>query len=172
MLVILGKMEFKNSVGIVLFILASITDLLDGQIARKSGQITNFGKLVDPLADKILVCSAFIAFVGNGLMPAWMVAIIVAREFIITGLRSVAASKNIILSAEKLGKHKTTSQIATIIGILLEQSIAELSTTAANLTNPWLPLLVECLKWITVSLTIISGSLYLFKNKNLFINDL
>jgi len=96
-----------ESIALVLFLIASITDHYDGKIARRDGLITNFGILMDPLVDKILICSAFIAFVGRGLMPAWMVVVIVVRELAITGLRLLAASQNTVLAAEGFGKHKT-----------------------------------------------------------------
>src|SRR5499425_2366633 len=98
------EFHLNNTVALVLFLLASITDYFDGVIARRDGLVTNFGILMDPLADKILVCSAFIAFVGRGLMPAWMVIIIVARELAITGLRLLAATKQLVIAAEKYGK--------------------------------------------------------------------
>ena len=113
---------FHNTLALVLFNVASITDFLDGKIARDRGLITNFGILMDSLADKILTCSAFIAFVEtthtNPSAPvkvaAWMVILIVAREFAITGLRLLAAAKSIVLAAENFGKHKTVSQIIAI----------------------------------------------------------
>src|SRR5204863_779434 len=104
------------------FCLAGITDWVDGEIARRCNLITNFGILMDPLADKILTCSAFIAFVGLQYMAAWMVVIIVARELAITGLRLLAASKQVVLAAEGYGKHKTVSQIVAIISILVVAS--------------------------------------------------
>jgi CDP-diacylglycerol--glycerol-3-phosphate 3-phosphatidyltransferase len=103
----------------VVFIIAAITDWLDGQIARKHNLITDFGKLMDPLADKVLTAAAFIGLVGLSMIPAWAVILIIAREFMITGLRLVAAAKNIVLPAEKLGKHKTTWQMVCIIYYLL-----------------------------------------------------
>jgi CDP-diacylglycerol--glycerol-3-phosphate 3-phosphatidyltransferase len=107
---------------LVLFSLASLTDFLDGKIARDRKLITAFGTLMDPLADKILTCSAFIAFIELRQIEAWMVAVIVGRELAITGLRLLAASKNVVLAAERLGKHKTASQITTILATLLAMS--------------------------------------------------
>ena len=112
----------RETVALVLFCLGGITDFLDGEIARRRRLITNFGILMDPLADKILVCSAFIAFVGRHEathVEAWMVIVIVARELAITGLRLLAVSKNQVLAAERFGKHKTISQLTTIISILV-----------------------------------------------------
>src|SRR5258707_9490633 len=120
--VMFSTMPFRESIALVLFIAGGISDFLDGQIARRQKLITNFGILMDPLADKIMVCSAFIAFVDLKWIPAWMVVIIVARELAITGLRLLAASKNVVLAAEGYGKHKTVSQIVAIIAILVVAS--------------------------------------------------
>src|ERR1700677_2131619 len=108
-----------ETVALALFAMASLTDYFDGVIARRNKLITNFGILMDPLADKVLVCSTFIAFVELRWMAAWMVIIIVARELAITGLRLLAASKNQVLAAEGYGKHKTISQIVAILAILV-----------------------------------------------------
>ena len=119
------EFSFHYTVALVLFVAASITDILDGTIARKHGLITDFGKLMDPLADKMLICSAFIAFIDLGWMPAWMVIVIVARELAITGLRLLAASKNIVLAAEKQGKNKTITQVVAIIALLVTHSYGD-----------------------------------------------
>src|SRR5438552_19165759 len=108
--VIFSEVRYHETLALLLFGAASLTDYFDGKIARRDKLITNFGILMDPLADKILVCSAFIAFVGRGWMPAWMVVIIVARELAITGLRLLAASKNMVLAAERYGNNRTNSQ--------------------------------------------------------------
>src|SRR5215831_16534078 len=117
--VMFSKVHFHETIALALFIAGGVSDFLDGYLARKHKLITNFGILMDPLADKIMVCSAFIAFVGLNWIPAWMVVIIVARELAITGLRLLAASKNVVLAAEGYGKHKTISQIVAIISILV-----------------------------------------------------
>src|ERR1700689_759551 len=127
------QIPLRNTLALILFCIASFTDFLDGKIARSRGLITNFGILMDPLADKIMTCSAFVAFVeSTHLHPdapvkvaAWMVIIIVARELAITGLRLLAASKGVVLSAERFGKHKTISQIITIIAFLLAEASGE-----------------------------------------------
>src|SRR5215475_11339878 len=100
LVVFFSRIPFANTISLALFSAAGLTDYFDGKIARRDRLITNFGILMDPLADKILVCSAFIAFVGRGWIPAWMVVIIVARELAITGLRLLAASKSLVLAAE------------------------------------------------------------------------
>ena len=103
--------QYSNYIALVIFCVASLTDMLDGKIARKYNLVTNFGKFMDPLADKLLVCSAMIAFTGMGIMPAWIVIIIIAREFIISGFRLIAAEKNVVIAAGMSGKIKTTVQM-------------------------------------------------------------
>src|SRR5437660_5089223 len=125
LVVMFSRMPAHETIALVLFCAAGISDFLDGQIARRQKLITNFGILMDPLADKIMVCSAFIAFVGLNWIPAWMVVIIVARELAITGLRLLAASKNVVLAAEGYGKHKTISQIVALISILVLASYGQ-----------------------------------------------
>lgn len=132
--------KFHNTFALLLFNIASLTDFLDGKIARDRGLITNFGILMDSLADKILTCSAFIAFVEtthtNPNAPvkvaAWMVILIVAREFAITGLRLLAAAKSIVLAAENFGKHKTVSQIIAINTLLLLDACQEWPLASSN----------------------------------------
>src|SRR3954462_1835145 len=125
LVVMFSQIRYYESLALLFFSVASLTDYFDGKIARRDKLITNFGILMDPLADKILVCSAFIAFIGLGWIQAWMVVIIVARELAITGLRLLAASKNVVLAAEGYGKHKTISQIVAIIAILVFHSYRE-----------------------------------------------
>ena len=104
---------------LALFSIAAITDAIDGYLARRLKLVTNFGKLMDPLADKLLVCSALVAFVANGILPAWAVIILISREFYITGLRQLAVEQNIVMAASAGGKVKTTVQITLIVYILL-----------------------------------------------------
>ena len=162
---------FRNTWALLFFCLAGVTDFLDGRIARARKLITNFGILMDPLADKIMTCSAFIAFVGRGTVPAWMVVIIVARELAITGLRLLAATKNVVLAAEGYGKHKTVSQIVAIITLLVADSFDEWGQ-AAHLFKPWVPPLARIALWVTVILTFTSGALYLWRNRHLYLQDL
>src|SRR6266496_6322161 len=121
LIVMFSQIRFHETIALFLFSAAGISDFLDGQIARRRKLITNFGILMDPLADKILVCSAFIAFVERHEtgIEAWMVVVIVGRELAITGLRLLAASQNRVLAAESFGKHKTISQITTVIATLV-----------------------------------------------------
>ncbi len=143
----------------ILFILASATDALDGHIARKHNLITNFGKIMDPLADKLLVTSAMICLVELGEVAGWMVIVILAREFIITGLRTVAAGEGIIIAAGKSGKIKTILQMVALSIILLRDWPFSLFTD--------LPIGYYLL-WIAVIATIYSGIEYIVQNKQIF----
>lgn len=171
-------LPYHDSVALLIFVIASLTDYFDGKIARRDNLITDFGKLMDPLADKILTGSAFIAFVGLDLMPAWMVIIIVARELAITGLRLLAASKNIVLAAERFGKHKTISQITAIIAVLVSTSysswgsIGEMIFGWNLLGVPWVLSFTMLAQWVTVLLTFYSGAVYLVKNRDLYLDDM
>ncbi len=154
---------------LVVFLAATATDYLDGEIARSRGLITDFGKLVDPLADKILTASAFISLCAIGWFPAWAVIVIISREFLITGLRSLAASKGIVVPADQLGKHKTAWQMITIIYFLALLSIREWDSGA------WIDSArsfgTHGLVSITVILTLYSGGAYLAKNRGLIQTD-
>ena len=108
--------------GAVIFAVASITDLLDGYVARRSKQVTKFGILLDPIADKLLVISALIVFVDIELIPAWIAIVIIVREFLVTGLRIVAVSKDIIIPAESGGKIKMTAQITSVLVLLVDKA--------------------------------------------------
>jgi CDP-diacylglycerol--glycerol-3-phosphate 3-phosphatidyltransferase len=167
------------TVALLLFSAAGISDFLDGLIARRRKLITNFGILMDPLADKIMVCSAFIAFVDLKWIPSWMVVIIVARELAITGLRLLAASKNVVLAAEGFGKHKTISQIVAIIAFLVQHSYKDwggfgeaIFGFQIGLKGPWVDWFTELAKWVAVGLTFVSGWIYLWKNRRLYLEDL
>lgn len=169
---IFSQWAFNETVALFIFGAASLTDYYDGKIARRDKTITDFGILMDPLADKILICSAFIAFVGRNILPAWMVVIIVARELAITGLRLLAANKNQVLAAEKYGKHKTISQIVAIIAILLVLSYPQWGLWTKAVFDPWLPLVEKISIWVAVILTCVSGLMYLWRNRQLYINEL
>jgi CDP-diacylglycerol---glycerol-3-phosphate 3-phosphatidyltransferase len=173
------QIPFRNTLALFFFCVASFTDFLDGKIARSRNLITNFGILMDPLADKILICSAFVAFVESTHLhadapvkvAAWMVIVIVARELTITGLRLLAASKGVVLAAEKYGKHKTVSQIIAIIALLLTDANAEWNQPLQNIFAGWLPLFAMIMLWLTVALTAASGLIYLWRNRALYLND-
>ena len=174
-----SPIRYNDTLALFFFSLAGATDFLDGQIARRCGLITNFGILMDPLADKIMVCSAFIAFVGLNWIPAWMVVVVVARELAITGLRLLAASKNVVLAAEGYGKHKTISQIVAIIAIFVQASYNEWGPVGRVIFGfhfpgqaPWIEWFTELSKWLAVALTFISGWLYLWRNRAIYLQDL
>jgi CDP-diacylglycerol---glycerol-3-phosphate 3-phosphatidyltransferase len=175
-----SPLPFHNTVALILFNAAGVTDWLDGRIARARKLTTNFGILMDPLADKILVCSAFIAFVESThvaaaalvKVAAWMVIVIVARELTITGLRLLAASKNVVLAAENFGKHKTISQIVALNALLVVDACREWPAALENLFAPWVPTFAEIMLWLTVVLTAASGGLYLWRNRAIYMADL
>src|SRR5450432_2542660 len=121
--------RYGRTTALLLFLLAGLTDYLDGEIARRYGIITKFGKLMDPLVDKVMMAAAFICLVPLRAVPAWVATIVVARDFLITGLRLLASSEGTVLAAEKLGKHKTTWQIATVVFFLLLLAVEELRPT-------------------------------------------
>lgn len=121
--ILVKDIPYGSLIALLIFVLASITDKVDGYIARSRNQITNFGKFMDPLADKMLVISALIALVECGLIPSWMVIVIIAREFAISGLRMLAASEGLIVAASWWGKIKTVIQIAATMALLLRLKI-------------------------------------------------
>jgi CDP-diacylglycerol--glycerol-3-phosphate 3-phosphatidyltransferase len=178
LVVMFTEMPWHETVALVLFSAGGITDFLDGRIARSRKLITNFGILMDPLADKIMTCSAFIAFVGLNLIPAWMVVVIVARELAITGLRLLAASKNLVLAAEGFGKHKTISQIVAIIAILTVRAYPQWGGLGRAIFGfeifgkPWAQQFAPLSIWVAVALTILSGSIYLWKNREIYLQDM
>ena len=110
---------YGNYIALVIFIVASLTDLLDGKIARKYNLVTNFGKFMDPLADKLLVCSAMICLIQTGQLAAWIVIIIISREFIISGFRLIASDNGVVIAASYWGKFKTTFQMLMVIALIL-----------------------------------------------------
>ena len=146
--------EYGNYIALVIFIVASLTDFLDGKIARKYNLVTNFGKFMDPLADKLLVCSAMIALVDQGRIPAWIVIIIIAREFIISGFRLVAADNGSVIAARYWGKFKTVFQMLMVIVLILD------------IPNPFFAVLGTVLTYIALALTVVSLIDYIAKNKN------
>lgn len=175
--VIFARFPGNETVALVLFTAAGITDALDGRIARSRGLITNFGILMDPLADKILTCSAFIAFVELRQIEAWMVVVIVGRELAITGLRLLAASRNVVLAAEGFGKHKTISQIVAIVAVLVLISYQQWGAFGSSVFGwnlggkPWINWFTPISQWVAVALTVLSGSIYLWRNRQLYLNE-
>ncbi len=145
--------EASKWVALTIFIVASLTDLLDGKIARKYNLVTTFGKFADPLADKMLVISAMICLVELGLIRAWIVVIIVAREFIISGFRIIAAEKNVVIAASYWGKFKTTFQMIMVIMLI------------ADINNSIWKTISTVVTYIALALTVISLIDYIIKNK-------
>ena len=142
-------------IALILFCVASLTDMLDGKIARKYNLVTNFGKFMDPLADKLLVCSAMICMIEMGKLPAWIVIVIIAREFIISGFRLVASDNGIVIAASYWGKFKTVFQMAMIIVLIAD-------------FGGVFDIIAQVLIWVALALTIISLLDYVVKNKEVF----
>ena len=143
---------YGKFIAVGIFVVASLTDLFDGKIARKYNLVTNFGKFMDPLADKLLVCSAMICLIQTGQLAAWIVVIIIAREFIISGFRLVASDNGIVIAASYWGKFKTVSQMIMVVLLLL------------NIGHPFFEILSTVFVWIAVILTVVSLVDYVVKN--------
>ena len=145
-----GENHTFRMIALALFIIASLTDLLDGKIARKYNLVTNFGKFMDPLADKLLVCSALICLIELNALPAWMVIIIISREFIISGFRLIASDNGVVIAASYWGKFKTTFQMVSVVLLILD--------------IPALAFVTTICVWIALVLTIVSLVDYIYKN--------
>jgi len=157
---LLPQIPYGKYVAGIIFTLAAITDALDGYIARKNNLITNFGKFMDPLADKLLVCSALICFVEMHLMPGWIAIIIIAREFIISGFRLIASDSGVVIAAGWWGKVKTVVQI--VMSVML----------TINLDYKFINILEVISVYLALALTIISMMDYLIKNRKLLYSDI
>ena len=161
---------FAKCLALLFFLLACLTDFLDGRIARQRNQISDFGKIMDPVADKILVIGIFLAFVQMQLVPAWMVFVIIIREFLITSLRLFAIRKGKVLAAESIGKHKTVSQMVTIFFILLFLVVRETGVRFSFWNEDYQNIfkaVILIFMSLTVVLTLYSGFSYLWQNKKL-----
>lgn len=143
-------------IALVIFAVASLTDLIDGKIARKYNLVTNFGKFMDPLADKLLVSAALIALVEMGRIPGWVVIIIISREFIISGFRLIASDNNVVIAASYWGKFKTTFQMVMVCLLIVNLGVM----------FRWMQVLTDVIMWIALALTVISLIDYLVKNKD------
>lgn len=175
---VLIKFPLHNAAALILFVIASLTDMLDGKIARKRNLVTDFGKFADPLADKILVLAAFLCFVQNGLCDCIAVIIVLFREFSVTSIRLIAASKGKVVAANMWGKVKTVTQMVAIISILVMQTFLDvnslsgiLSADTASLLYRIFILIGGALIWISTIFTIISGVIYIKQNYH-FISDM
>ena len=144
----------NHYIAAAIFIVASLTDLLDGKIARKYNLVTNFGKFMDPLADKLLVCSAMICLIQTGQLAAWIVVIIISREFIISGFRLIASDNGVVIAASYWGKFKTTFQMLMVIVLIL------------NVQMPFFQILGKILTYAALILTVVSLIDYIVKNKD------
>lgn len=151
-----GAMKYTDYIALVIFIIASLTDLLDGKIARKYNLVTNFGKFMDPLADKLLVCAAMICLIEMERIPSWVVIIIISREFIISGFRLVASDNHVVIAASYWGKFKTTFQMIMVCLML------------ANI--PALNFVTQIVMWIALILTVVSLVDYVVKNKGVLLD--
>lgn len=164
---------YGRTAALIIFLLAGVTDFFDGEIARRYGSVTNFGKLMDPLVDKIMMAAAFISLVPLEAIPAWAATTVVARDFLITGLRLMASARGQILPAERLGKHKTSWQIITVVFFLLLLSARELKYATGEdgwwfrAWNQGGPLLV----WIAVGFTVYSGLRYAWLHRDVIAPD-
>ena len=176
--VIMFYLPVPNAISwaLIIFIVASITDYLDGEIARRRNLVTNFGKLMDPLADKILMTAALILVAAdeslNGAVPVWLVVAVLAREFFVTGIRQLAGQAGVVLAAEGLGKHKMVWQIITVIYFMAKMAGGEPMLAWAAPAFAWKPFSPEvfgrlCVVMMT-GLTFISGFRYFWKNRRLF----
>ena len=145
-----GQNQTLRYVSAAIFIVASLTDMLDGKIARKYNLVTNFGKFMDPLADKLLVCSALICLIELGQLPSWVVIMIISREFIISGFRLVASDNGVVIAASYWGKFKTTFQMIAVVLLILQ--------------IPPLHIVTQICVWIALILTVVSLIDYIMKN--------
>jgi len=145
---------FGNYIATAVFAIACASDALDGHIARKHNLVTNFGKFMDPLADKLLVCSALICFVELSYMPAWIVIVIIAREFIISGFRLIASDNGVVIAASYWGKFKTIAQMITCILLIVQLPFA------------WIDVVEQVFIWLSLILTVVSLCEYIWKNRN------
>ena len=151
-----GIVDYADYIALGIFIIASLTDMLDGKIARKYNLVTNFGKFMDPLADKLLVCSAMICLIELDRIPAWIVIIIISREFIISGFRLVAADNHVVIAASYWGKFKTMFQMVMVCLMIADIEVLAIFT--------------QVVMWIAVVLTIVSLVDYLVKNKGVLLD--
>ena len=155
------RAQWAQYVALLIYILACITDMLDGRIARARNLVTNFGKFADPIADKLLVMSALVVLVASGRMPAWVCIVMLAREFIISGLRLVAAGNGRVIAAGKLGKLKTVFQMSATIALMLLVPV-----TGKALLGRFGVVLANVLMYIATVLTIVSGAEYILNNRD------
>ena len=158
-------LDYRITIAILFFLIASLTDFLDGYIARKLKLVTDFGKLIDPLVDKILTSAVFIILTQENMIPAWITITIISREFLVTGLRLLASNQGKVLSADSLGKWKTTSQIIVASFFLIVMGSNEPTLNSLEFIDQ--PMIGNLLIIICTTITIVSGWSYLSKNRQL-----
>lgn len=161
---------------LAVFIIAALTDMVDGYLARKYGLVTNFGKLMDPVADKLLTMSAFVVFLelnfqGRPLFPAWAIIVILAREFLVTGLRMLALERGRVIQADHLGKHKTISQLVgisiVVAGVCARDALSYFDSPLLETCERVLGIIIPIVLTVIVALTVLSGVQYLWRNRDL-----
>lgn len=163
------------AIALMAFVLGAISDWLDGYLARKLNLVTSLGKLLDPLADKILVCSGFVYLSAKGVCPVWVTALILCREFLVTGIRQIAVEKGTVIAADGLGKWKTTFQLVFVITALVHLTFVSVApsngfvTAVQYLSDPehWL---IQISLWVAVALTVISGWSYFWNCKDMILD--
>ncbi len=168
--ILMESLPHRFLIACIIFSIASITDAVDGHIARKNNQITNFGKFLDPIADKVLTTAALLAFMSMGLCNIWIIMLVLTREFAIASVRMISASSGVVIPANIWGKIKTVSQMVfTILIMLLGEAYYIVETTYAELFAklPDLSLISNSLLWITAILTVISGVIYLIDSRKI-----
>ena len=168
--ILMETLPHRFLIACIIFSIASITDAIDGHHARKNNQITNFGKFLDPIADKILTTAALLAFMSMGLCNIWIVMLVLTREFAIASVRMVAATNGVVIPANVWGKIKTVSQMVfTILIMLLGEVyfVVESSNVALFAKLPDLSLISNGLLWITAILTVVSGIIYLYDSRKI-----
>lgn len=168
--ILMESLQHRFLIACIIFAIGSITDAVDGHLARKNNQITNFGKFLDPIADKILTTSALLAFMSMGLCNIWIVMLVLTREFAIASVRMIAASNGVVIPANVWGKIKTVTQMVfTILIMLLGEAYYIVETTDAILFSklPDLSLVSNGLLWITAIFTVISGVVYLIDSRKI-----
>jgi CDP-diacylglycerol--glycerol-3-phosphate 3-phosphatidyltransferase len=164
-----------NLIALLIFILAGVTDFLDGRLARRQMEITEFGKFIDPIADKILVFAALVSFVDLNLVPGWMVIAILTRDFLINGLRFLSAKKGIVLSSNQLAKHKTFSQMAAIFiilsGLIIKDISVNFSVFWKSHYSDYFSTVTFIIMLIVVIMSLFSGIMYMLSNRKIFLAD-
>ena len=168
--ILMETLPHRFLIACIIFSIASITDAIDGHLARKNNQITNFGKFLDPIADKILTTAALLAFMSMGLCNIWIVMLVLTREFAISSVRMIAATNGVVIPANVWGKTKTVSQMVFTIFIMLLGEVyfvVESSNVALFAKLPDLSLISNGLLWITAILTVVSGGIYLYDSRKI-----